>query len=194
MKNIPARPNIQDNLFTSAEEQRGDLLLAFLGTSPSPVMVRRVFLANPLPARAALRLAIAPVNGEAARGTPAEATTTAWANTARRLESWQPLEGLEGLERLLRSAAGAAALAAVLGIEARQEYAHGAEFEAESTLAPLLGGLSCVLPLHEHLRAAQETAEASPSLSGSSLGNQLAQQMEEEASHTTVFVAGADNT
>lgn len=142
---------------------------------------------NPSAARAALRLAVAPVNGGAARGTPAEATATAWANTARRLEAWQPLEGLEDLERLLRSPAGAVALAVVLGIEARQEYAYGAAFEAESTLAPLLGGLSCVLSLNEHLRAAQETAGASPSSSGSSLGNRWAQQMEEEASHTNIF-------
>lgn len=112
------------------------------------------------------------------------AAATASANTARRLESWQPLEGLESLERLFRSAAGAAALAVVLGLEARQGYAHGAEFEAESVLAPLLGGLSCVLSLNEHLRAAQETAGASPSSSGSLLGNQLAQQREEEASDT----------
>lgn len=147
-------------------------------------MVRRVFLKNPSAACATLRLAVEPVNGGAARGAAA-AGATAWADTSRRLESWQPLEGLESLERLLRSAAGAAALAVVLGLEARQEYAHGAELEAKSALAPLLGGLSCVLSLNEHLRAAHETAGASPSSSGSSLGNQLARQREEEASHYT---------
>ncbi|CAM9366400.1 unnamed protein product [Ectocarpus sp. 6 AP-2014] len=189
---------MQNDLFSSADEQGGALLLAFLGTSPSPLMVRHVFLGNPSAARASLRLAVAvlsEVRGEApppgaqvpagrrgTRATAASANATAWADTARRLEAWQPLEGLESLERLLRSAAGAAALVAVLGLEARREYAHGAEFEAESVLGSLLGGLSCVLTLNEHLRAAQEIAGANPYSSGSpSLGNQTTQQLEEEA-------------
>ncbi|CAM9936186.1 unnamed protein product, partial [Ectocarpus sp. 12 AP-2014] len=189
---------MQDDIFSSADEQGGALLLAFLGTSPSPLMVRHVFLGNPSAARTSLRLAVAvlsEVRGEAAppraqvpagrrgtRATAAPANAAAWADTAQRLEAWQPLEGLESLERLLRSAAGAAALAAVLGLDARQEYAHGAEFEAESVLGPLLGGLSCVLTLNEHLRAAQENAGVNPYSSGSpSLGNQMAQQLEEEA-------------
>ncbi|CAN0562679.1 unnamed protein product, partial [Ectocarpus sp. 12 AP-2014] len=92
-------------------------LLAFLGTSPSPLMVRHVFLGNPSAARASLRLAVAvlsEVRGEAApprahvpagrrgtRATAAPANAAAWADTAQRLEAWQPLEGLESLERLL---------------------------------------------------------------------------------------------
>ncbi len=192
---IPETPNRQDDLFTSAEEQRAALLLAFLGTSPSPLMVRRVFTSQPSAARAALRLALAPLTGGAATGgsaasggrTPAarrgaQAGAAAAADTTRRLEAWQPLEGLEGLEGLFRSAAGASALAVVLGLEARQDYAHGKELEAESVLAPLLGGLPCVLTLNEHLRVAQESVGLSSSSPGSSLGNQLAQQRADEVS------------
>lgn len=186
-------PFLQDDLFTSAGEQRAATLLAFLGTSPSPILVRHVFTGSPSAARATLRLAVAPVQGEfsretaaggrlhADRGAAATVAAAALANTTRRLESWQPLEGLESLEKLFRSAAGAAALGVVLGIEARQEYTHGAAFEAESVLGPLLGGLSCVLPLNEHLRVAQETAGATPFSSRSTLGNQAAQRSSEEA-------------
>lgn len=184
----------QDDLFTSAEEQRATILLALLATSPSPIMVRHIFAANPSAARAALRLAVAPVKKELSRESAAggqlrtgrgaaapAAAAAASAITTRRLESWQPLEGLESLEGLFRSAAGAAALGVVLGLEARQDYAHGAAFEAESVLGPLLGGLPCVLSLNEHLRVAQETAGATPFSSTPTLGNQLAQRSAEEA-------------
>ena len=168
-------------------------------------MVRHVISGQPSAARAALRLAVAPVNGGtaatgpaaggrtpppaararrrgAARAEEAAAAAAAAVGTTRRLEAWHPLEGLESLEGLFRSAAGASALAAVLGIEARREYAHGKELEAESVLGPLLGGLPCVLSLSEHLLAAQESVGVSSSSSGSALGNQLAQQRAEEVS------------
>lgn len=203
---FPGTADPQDDLFTSAEDQRAALLLAFLGTSPSPLMVRRVFSGKPSAAKAALKLAVSPVLKEreaptttARRAPPpiparvhastaavaaamtAAASAAAVAATTARLESWQPLEGLESLEGLFRSAAGAAALAVVLGLEARQDYAHGAALEAESVLRPLLGGLSCVLSLSEHLRAAQEFAGSRPSSSRPTLGNQLALHLEEEA-------------
>lgn len=155
-------------------------------------MVRHVFAANPSAARATLRLVVAPVKGELSRepaaggrlsadhGVAAKAAAAAMVNTTRRLESWQPLEGLGSLEGLFRSAAGAAALGVVLGLEARQEYAHGAAFEAESVLGPLLGGLPCALSLNDHLRVAQEAAGATPLSSRSTLGNQLAQRAAEE--------------
>lgn len=169
------------------------MLLAFLVTTPSPIMVRHVFVGNPSAARATLRLAVAPVKREHSSGTAsggrlradggaaATVTAAAMANTTRRLESWQPLEGLGSLEGLFRSAAGAAALAVVLGLEARQQHPFGAAFEAESVLGPLLGGLPCVFSLNEHLRVAQESAGAGPFSPPSTVGNQLAQRASEEA-------------
>lgn len=164
------------------------MLLAFLDTSPSPIMTRHVFARNPSAARATLRLAVAPAKGELSRETTAggqlranHGAAAVGVNTTRRLESWQPLEGLESLEGLFRSAAGAAALGVVLGLEAQQDYAHGAAFEAESVLGPLLGGLPCALSLNDHLRVAQETAGANPVSSPSTLGNQWAERSSEEA-------------
>ena len=184
---------LQPDLFTSAEEQRATVLLAFLSTTPSPVMVRHVFTGNPSAARAALRVAVAPVKAELSpgtaaggrlrpdRGRAATAAAAAISNTTRRLESWQPLEGLESLERLFRSTAGAAALAVVLGLEARHEQPYGAAFEADSVLGPLLGGLPCVLSLNEHLQLAHESAGVSRVAASSTLGNQLAELAAEEA-------------
>ena len=190
---LPAPLHLQDDLFTSAEEQRATTLLAFLGTSPSPMMVRHVFAGNPSAARATLRLVVAPVKGELSReqtaggrlradhgAAAATVATAAMARTTLRLESSQPLEGLGSLEGLFRSAAGAAALGVVLGLEAQQEYAHGAAFEADSVLGPLLGGLPCVLSLNEHIRVAQAAAGATPFSSRPMLGNLLVQREAEE--------------
>lgn len=61
---------------------------------------------------------------------------------------------------------------------ARQDYAHGPDFEAEPMCAPLLERrLSCGSSLDENLGAAQKTAGGGLSLSGLSLGDQLAKQI-----------------
>lgn len=94
------------------------------------------------------------------------AEAAAAADTTMRLESWQPLAGLESLEAVLRSVAGSTALVVTLGLEARKIYAHGAQFEGESCLTPLLAALPCVLSITAHIRAAGETAGAVPAGGG----------------------------
>lgn len=137
-------------------------------------MVRRVFLQNPSAARATLRLALAPLRVNKATHAAAvsrgvlvaapfstAAEQPAASEAIRRLEAWNPLEGLETLDVLLRSTAGSAALVVTLGIEARDtSCGHGAQFEADSCLGPLLGALGCVLPIRAHLEAAREQAES----------------------------------
>ena len=170
----------QEDLFTTADEKRAVTLQAFLRASPHPAMVRRVLLGHPTAARSALRLALTPLQPNSGPSVPfvhALSTTSKKAeaelaarviDSTHRMEAFQPLEGLESVERLLRSPAGAVALSTVLGFEARQDYVHGADFEANSCLGPLLIALPCVLPFKQHFRAASETLKET--IAGASVG------------------------
>lgn len=137
-------------------------------------MVRLVLLANPTAALSALRLAItvrplqrgskytSPSLLESASGEPARVV-----DATLRIESFEPLEGLDSLVELLQSPAGSVALSTVLGLEAKQEYAHGADLEAHSCLGPLLAALPCALSLKEHTRVSTDTIEET--LAGTSI-------------------------
>ena len=133
-------------------------------------MVRRVFLGHPTAARSALRLALAPtqrkfgqpVSSIQTLGTASKAAAETKARvieSTRRMQAFEPLEGLESLERLLKRREGAIALSTVLGLEARQDYAHGADLEANSCVGPLLAALPCVLSLSEHTKNSAETLD-----------------------------------
>lgn len=136
-------------------------------------MVRRVLLAHPTAALSALRLAItvgplprgrspSPSALESGGGEPARVI-----DATLRMESFNPLEGLDSLVELLQSPAGSVALSTVLGLEAKQEYAHGADLEAHSCLGPLLAALPCALSLKEHTRVSADTMEET--LAGTSI-------------------------
>lgn len=135
-------------------------------------MVRRVLLANPTAALSAFRHAITVVPLQRGKSPPS-APEPGGGKSARvvdatlRMESFEPLEGLDSLVELLQSPAGSVALSTVLGLEAKQEYAHGADFEAHSCLGPLLAALPCALSLKEHTRVSADTMEET--LAGTSI-------------------------
>lgn len=115
---VPTLPfaNEQEDLFTTADQARATIILAFLRTSPHPTMVRRVFRQSPKAGLAAVHLVMQPLR-VTTDGLSNQAIAAAAARKAQRLESWQPLSGLESTVELLESSAGATALAVAMGIE-----------------------------------------------------------------------------
>lgn len=76
--------------------------------------------------------------------------------------------------RVLSSSAGSAALAVTLGLESAEQYGHGAEFERESVLGPVLGAFSCVLTVSDHMRAAANQTDVTGQQKHTHVAHQLA--------------------